>query len=87
MMSSLRLCKRWTMLRRTLATPQVASTRTVCPLLRLASPHPLAPAHLQTCMLHAGSVNVTLLQNPSHLEAVDPVVVGKVRAKQLDGKP
>jgi hypothetical protein len=28
---------------------------------------------------------VTLLQNPSHLEAIDPVVVGKVRAKQLEG--
>lgn len=28
------------------------------------------------------SVHVTLLANPSHLEAVNPVVVGKVRAKQ-----
>ncbi len=32
-----------------------------------------------------GSVHVSMLQNPSHLEAVDPVVMGKVRAKQLRG--
>ncbi|MDE3061312.1 MAG: 2-oxoglutarate dehydrogenase E1 component, partial [Pseudomonadota bacterium] len=29
-----------------------------------------------------GKVHLSLLANPSHLEAVDPVVVGKVRAKQ-----
>eukprot|EP01112_Ceratiomyxa_fruticulosa_P018161 TRINITY_DN5768_c0_g2_i1.p1 TRINITY_DN5768_c0_g2~~TRINITY_DN5768_c0_g2_i1.p1 ORF type:complete len:752 (-),score=169.46 TRINITY_DN5768_c0_g2_i1:65-2320(-) len=31
-------------------------------------------------------LHVTLLQNPSHLEAVDPVVMGKIRAKQQDNK-
>ncbi|NBO18838.1 MAG: 2-oxoglutarate dehydrogenase E1 component [Proteobacteria bacterium] len=29
-----------------------------------------------------GKIHLSLLSNPSHLEAVDPVVVGKVRAKQ-----
>lgn len=27
-------------------------------------------------------VHLSLVANPSHLEAVDPVVIGKVRAKQ-----
>ncbi|XRB17367.1 2-oxoglutarate dehydrogenase E1 component [Pseudoscourfieldia marina] len=31
---------------------------------------------------HGGHVHLCLLANPSHLEAVDPVVLGKVRAKQ-----
>ena len=31
---------------------------------------------------HGGHVHLSLLANPSHLEAVDPVVLGKVRAKQ-----
>jgi len=30
----------------------------------------------------AGPLNVSLMPNPSHLEAVDPVVMGKVRARQ-----
>lgn len=34
-----------------------------------------------------GTVHVSMLQNPSHLEAVDPVVMGKARAKQLRGSP
>jgi len=29
-----------------------------------------------------GKIHLSLLANPSHLEAVDPVVVGKIRAKQ-----
>src|ERR671935_27028 len=32
----------------------------------------------------AGEVNVTLAANPSHLEAVDPVVEGRTRAEQTD---
>lgn len=33
--------------------------------------------------LHTGKrVHMSLLANPSHLEAVDPIVLGKVRAKQ-----
>ena len=28
-------------------------------------------------------IHITLLPNPSHLEAVDPVVLGKTRAKQV----
>ena len=32
----------------------------------------------------AGEVQVTLAPNPSHLEAVDPVVVGRARAEQTD---
>jgi 2-oxoglutarate dehydrogenase E1 component len=32
--------------------------------------------------LNAHDVHLSLLANPSHLEAVDPVVLGKVRAKQ-----
>ncbi|RKP12576.1 thiamine diphosphate-binding protein [Piptocephalis cylindrospora] len=31
-----------------------------------------------------GEVHVTLLPNPSHLEAVNPVAMGKARAKQMD---
>ena len=31
---------------------------------------------------HGRSLNIHLVSNPSHLEAVDPVVVGRVRAKQ-----
>ncbi|EGG18743.1 oxoglutarate dehydrogenase [Cavenderia fasciculata] len=30
-----------------------------------------------------GSVNVSLIHNPSHLEAADPVALGKTRAKQM----
>jgi 2-oxoglutarate dehydrogenase E1 component len=33
--------------------------------------------------LNGKEVNLSLLANPSHLEAVDPVVIGKVRAEQL----
>jgi 2-oxoglutarate dehydrogenase E1 component len=32
----------------------------------------------------AGEITVTLASNPSHLEAVDPVVVGRTRAEQTD---
>jgi 2-oxoglutarate dehydrogenase E1 component len=32
----------------------------------------------------AGEITVTLAANPSHLEAVDPVVVGRARAEQTD---
>src|SRR5581483_11234990 len=32
----------------------------------------------------AGKVGVTLVANPSHLEAVDPVVEGRTRAEQTD---
>ncbi len=32
------------------------------------------------------SVHMSLVPNPSHLEAVDPVVLGKVRAQQVMGK-
>src|SRR5215208_715088 len=32
----------------------------------------------------AGEITVTLASNPSHLEAVDPVVEGRTRAKQTD---
>ena len=32
----------------------------------------------------SGKVNVTLMPNPSHLEAVDPVVEGRARAEQTD---
>ncbi|RNA23119.1 putative 2-oxoglutarate dehydrogenase E1 component DHKTD1 mitochondrial [Brachionus plicatilis] len=31
-------------------------------------------------------IHVSLLQNPSHLEAVDPLVLGKARAKQMSSK-
>lgn len=31
-------------------------------------------------------IHVSLLQNPSHLEAVDPLVLGKARAKQMSAK-
>jgi 2-oxoglutarate dehydrogenase E1 component len=37
-----------------------------------------------TRMTEAGKVGVTLIPNPSHLEAVDPVVVGFTRAEQTD---
>lgn len=33
------------------------------------------------------SVNVSLIHNPSHLEAVNPVAMGKTRAKQMDAMP
>lgn len=33
-----------------------------------------------------GSVRVSLLHNPSHLEAVNPVSMGKTRAKQMTVK-
>src|SRR6266404_1171115 len=33
---------------------------------------------------HAGDITVTLASNPSHLEAVDPVVEGRARAEQTD---
>ena len=33
---------------------------------------------------HAGEIHVTLASNPSHLEAVDPVVEGRARAEQTD---
>ncbi|HVA30548.1 MAG TPA: 2-oxoglutarate dehydrogenase E1 component [Gaiellaceae bacterium] len=33
---------------------------------------------------HAGEITVTLASNPSHLEAVDPVVEGRARAEQTD---
>lgn len=47
--------------------------------LNLASPHRALPATTRPLPLPAA-------QNPSHLEAVNPVVVGKVRAKQdLEG--
>jgi len=39
-------------------------------------------SHL-TASLEIGSVHVTMLPNPSHLEAVNPVAVGKTRAKHL----
>ena len=32
----------------------------------------------------AGEIDVTLAANPSHLEAVDPVVEGRTRAEQTD---
>ena len=32
----------------------------------------------------AGKIGVTLAANPSHLEAVDPVVEGRTRAEQTD---
>ncbi len=35
---------------------------------------------------NGGSVHVTMLPNPSHLEAVNPVSVGKARARQLTRK-
>ncbi|KAJ3380793.1 putative 2-oxoglutarate dehydrogenase E1 component DHKTD1, mitochondrial [Lobulomyces angularis] len=33
---------------------------------------------------HGKSIHVSLLHNPSHLEAANPVAMGKTRAKQLD---
>lgn len=41
----------------------------------------------QDLTLHDKSLNVSLMYNPSHLEAVNPVVAGNVRAKQEDGHP
>ena len=32
----------------------------------------------------SGEISVTLVANPSHLEAVDPVVEGRTRAEQTD---
>ena len=32
----------------------------------------------------AGEIEVTIVPNPSHLEAVDPVVEGRARAEQTD---
>ena len=32
---------------------------------------------------HGRNINIHLVSNPSHLEAVDPVVLGRVRAKQV----
>lgn len=36
------------------------------------------------CETRAGSINVILSANPSHLESVDPVVEGETRAYQID---
>ena len=33
---------------------------------------------------HAGEIDVTIVPNPSHLEAADPVVEGRSRAEQTD---
>jgi 2-oxoglutarate dehydrogenase E1 component len=38
----------------------------------------------ETRQTRAGDVQVTLVPNPSHLEAVDPVVEGRARAEQTD---
>ncbi len=38
-------------------------------------------------MLHDKPLHVSLLYNPSHLEAINPVVMGNVWAKQQDGTP
>ena len=38
----------------------------------------------ETRLTRAGEVQVTVAANPSHLEAVDPVVVGLARAEQTD---
>ena len=40
--------------------------------------------HLYNAMLTVQGVHVTILPNPSHLEAVNPVAVGKTRAKYLE---
>lgn len=37
----------------------------------------------ESLMIQGHKVNVTLTPNPSHLEAVDPVVEGQVKAKQI----
>ena len=37
-----------------------------------------------TLKYDGGEVHVSLLSNPSHLEAVNPVVMGKARAKQTE---
>jgi len=42
-------------------------------------------SHL-TASLDIGGIHVTMLPNPSHLEAVNPVAVGKTRAKHLSVK-
>lgn len=39
---------------------------------------------ISTKLVNEGQVNVSLLHNPSHLEAINPVAAGKVRAKQMD---
>ena len=42
---------------------------------------------LQSCKLKEASlkelINVSLCANPSHLEAVDPIVIGKAKAEQF----
>ncbi len=59
--------------------------------------HPHTPSHTLTHSSHTlthsshtvssvdlpGPVHVSLLPNPSHLEAVNPVAMGKARARQL----
>ena len=30
------------------------------------------------------TVNIAILANPSHLESVDPLIVGRVRAEQVE---
>lgn len=35
------------------------------------------------CVSPLRQVHLSLVANPSHLEAVDPVVIGKIRAKQF----
>ena len=42
----------------------------------ISAPRPIAPCPT------AGTIHLSLTANPSHLEAVNPVVMGKVRAKQ-----
>src|ERR1700753_311526 len=42
------------------------------------------------CTAHGKSINIHIVSNPSHLEAVDPVAMGRARAKQTrrgDGGP
>lgn len=38
-------------------------------------------------MLHDNPLHVSLLYNPSHLEAINPIAMGNVWAKQQDGTP
>ena len=42
----------------------------------------IPPRHQHRCRGRGHNVHISLQPNPSHLEAVDPVVVGKVRARQ-----
>lgn len=37
----------------------------------------------ESLMIHGHKVNIALTPNPSHLEAVDPVVEGQIKAKQI----